>query len=307
MDPIDKATLERIYASLPEEIRELLAAPETYAAIDTIAAKYGIDGVERGLLSQATSRILLGTLKPNEYVATIIRYLDIDQSQAALIAQEINRDIFNPIKERLKELHGTEKQASDTMTEATTASAATPTKMAEPAPARPAFVVPRPSAEPAPKAPSILESKLGSAFTVRKDPLPSATPIAPVSPAKPSVSSQANPTAPAVAPAVSTPQPPLRPLAPTTAPTTTAPTRSVAPAQTTAAPAAPIPPIAPIAPMAPASAPVASVIPTTKTSPSIASPMQKLGLTESEKAGPATAPVVSLPTTKPADPYREAV
>lgn len=103
---MDNPITTAAYAALPQEIRDLITDPGTFEKIEATAGKYGLNSVETGLLAQITGTLLTGAIRPNEFVPTIADYLNMAQENAALIAQELNRDIFNDVKDALRQLHG---------------------------------------------------------------------------------------------------------------------------------------------------------------------------------------------------------
>lgn len=145
---------------LPENIQELLNSEQFIENIEHIADKNGMRPEEYGPLLRTTVRLLRGEIPATAYVAELIDVTGIPREKVALIAQEINRDIFNPIKDSLKELH------------------ATPRPVATPPPA-PIGTVPAPAAiPPAPVVSNIFEQKLGGSFRMPSS-ASSAAPVAP--------------------------------------------------------------------------------------------------------------------------------
>ncbi len=109
MDDITPQQAKTRFQNLPEIIRQTISDPATYASIEKIALIHKLTRVEAGLLAQATSMLMMGFLEPNQYIAAIMDQLSLSREDAAFIAQEINRDIFNPIKDALKEVHAMDK------------------------------------------------------------------------------------------------------------------------------------------------------------------------------------------------------
>jgi|GEM_PF-3157496 len=105
MDEITEQQTATKLAMLPQEIRDLLASPETLDIIDAIGKKHALTRVESGLLAQVTSALIIGTLKPADFLAALMDYLSIPREKAALIAQDLNGDIFSHFKESLKTIH----------------------------------------------------------------------------------------------------------------------------------------------------------------------------------------------------------
>jgi len=143
------------YRTLPQNIRDVLMDAENPLAerVAIICAHSGLDESTCDGIIRLTAYLLMGFIKPNEYVGAIMEKTDLPREKAALIAQDINRDIFNSLKEDLKSVHGVaEKHAApvDAMIlpplPGKTATLETP-KMEE----------------------NILEQKLGGAFRMKSD------------------------------------------------------------------------------------------------------------------------------------------
>lgn len=97
------------YPYLPEGVRDLLLSEKFNNPIEVIAKKYGFDEAQEIELIHTTVRLLIGTISPSQFVNSIAENTETEREQASLIAQEINRDIFNPIKDALKEVHSVDK------------------------------------------------------------------------------------------------------------------------------------------------------------------------------------------------------
>lgn len=167
MDDITPEQIAKVYPTLPVEIRELLEAPETYDRLSLVGKKYSLTKVETGLLSQVTTAVLVGLLKPNLFVPAIIDYLSVTRETAVLIAQDINRDIFNSVKAALTEVHSGVARPVIATTSGLVRAQEAPIAMVVPPPPPPIVSIP-----PHPKG-SIFEQKLGGAFRMSA-PMPDA-------------------------------------------------------------------------------------------------------------------------------------
>lgn len=112
MDDITQEQIKAQLRTLPQAVREYLADPATEDRIALIGNKYKFTKVETGLLAQVTSMLIIGLLKPTEFIASLIDYLALSRETAVLLAQDINRDIFNPVKDLLKQIHHLEQPAA---------------------------------------------------------------------------------------------------------------------------------------------------------------------------------------------------
>ncbi len=166
MDDITPEKIGKVFPTLPLEIQELLQAGERQDKTAIIGKKYGLNRVETGMLSQVVTAVLVGLLKPNLFVPAIVDFLGTSRETAVLIAQDINRDIFNSVKAALTEVH------SGVMRPV----AATPIGLVRTQEPMSAVVPPPPPVVATPAAPagSIFEQKLGGAFRMSA-PMPEAS------------------------------------------------------------------------------------------------------------------------------------
>ena len=96
---------QKTFAELPEEIRELLSDETLVERIEAIAARQGLPPMEQGFLVRICANLMKGIIAPGVFVNTIVDELDISREKAATLAQEINRDIFSPVKDALRAVH----------------------------------------------------------------------------------------------------------------------------------------------------------------------------------------------------------
>ncbi len=110
MIELTKQQLIAKVTTLPQDLQDAIAAPETLETLEVIGKKYELDVVHIGLLHRLTVKLLAGVILPQEFVASIENDLGIEHEKAMLVAQEINRDIFNRVKDALKEVHSMKPQ-----------------------------------------------------------------------------------------------------------------------------------------------------------------------------------------------------
>ncbi|OGZ06206.1 MAG: hypothetical protein A2845_00140 [Candidatus Lloydbacteria bacterium RIFCSPHIGHO2_01_FULL_49_22] len=162
-----KEDLLSIYRSLPDDLQDVIFSPQTSEYYDAIATKFVLSTAQRKSLSHQSSLLLMGVTQPQQFVIALTDELKISREQAALIAQDLNLNIFNSVKGSLTALY-TETTPS-TISGSGTASAPQATTTVE----RPIIVTPTP---PTPTRPvgSIFEQKLGGAFRM-SSPIPTPT------------------------------------------------------------------------------------------------------------------------------------
>lgn len=93
------------YNELSSELQEMLLSELTGDKIERIVVR---NNATRHMseIARLTGRVLLGVLPPNRFISALADHLQIDKQAAADVAQDINREIFFPVRESLKELYG---------------------------------------------------------------------------------------------------------------------------------------------------------------------------------------------------------
>ncbi len=111
--------LQNVFPTLPEEIKDLLLSENFNDGVSKVAQAHGCDEIQTGMLIRLTVRLLSGLIPATQFVSLITEELDISHDESAFIAQEINRDIFNPIKDALKQVHAVGSAPASTVNDAT--------------------------------------------------------------------------------------------------------------------------------------------------------------------------------------------
>lgn len=175
--------IKSVFVRLPQEIRDLITSEDFNDRIEVIAKKHGLDEDQTGALIRTTVRLLIGVIAPTQFVVAVTENIEIDREKASLIAQDINRDIFNPVKEELKQVHalpgsGASSPAPKPASPTPASAPVSPLPQVSPKPAPVSAV----SAKPAPAASaisstpplaapsqSIFEQKMGGTFRMKSD------------------------------------------------------------------------------------------------------------------------------------------
>lgn len=93
------------YKNLPPELQEFAVSEDTAQKIERISIR---NNAQRHVseIARLTGRVLVGILPPNRFISALSEHLEIDRQTATEIAQDINREIFFPVRESLKALYG---------------------------------------------------------------------------------------------------------------------------------------------------------------------------------------------------------
>ncbi len=105
--------------NIPKPVLDMLRSGDVMELTEQIAQSHGLEPQYYGALYRATVAVLKGELPPSGYVNQIIDEMELSREEAIVIAQEVNRDIFNKVKDSL--------MATQTTVQPTTPSTAIPT------------------------------------------------------------------------------------------------------------------------------------------------------------------------------------
>lgn len=159
-----KDDLRILYQSLPEALQEVILAPETFDQYAEVAKKFALSETQQTELSNQSGLLLLGITQPQQFIIALSEKLNVEREQATLIAQELNKNVFNSVKDALKEVHkGEVETKSVAPIEVPTTGPVTPV-----ASVKSTLVMPE-IAKPEPSAGSIFEQKLGGTFRMNAD------------------------------------------------------------------------------------------------------------------------------------------
>jgi hypothetical protein len=117
---------------LPKEIQNTISSAEVAKTIQAIAQKHGLHVDKTGELGDETGRVMLGVTHPKNFVANLTRRLGLSSEKATEIALDVNRQIFRPIRESLKKIHGIGERLQEAGADKKRESAATTGQTNEP-------------------------------------------------------------------------------------------------------------------------------------------------------------------------------
>lgn len=100
----------KLYEKLPQELKDALWAQDTGDSIYETCQKYEVTE-HLGEIVELTGRVLVGLVLPQEF-STEIEKLGVEKNTAELVAREINRLVFYPVKPALEQLHKMEIEVS---------------------------------------------------------------------------------------------------------------------------------------------------------------------------------------------------
>jgi hypothetical protein len=106
------------YNRLPPTVKQAIDAVETADLIQTISEAHKLHIDQMGEFSNQIGLVMLGVVKPQEFIPNLREKLKIGDEEARKIALEVNEQIFNPIRESLKQVHAMGEMAKEEEREA---------------------------------------------------------------------------------------------------------------------------------------------------------------------------------------------
>lgn len=102
-----KKQLLELYKALPKNLQEAASSQENARNIHEICTKNGITDEDAIFdVAKNTGYVFLGLLPPSEFSYILEKELELEKSKAELIASEIIRFVFLPVKDSLEVLYG---------------------------------------------------------------------------------------------------------------------------------------------------------------------------------------------------------
>lgn len=95
--------IQDYFERLPKLMQEAVTSVETYESIENIGKKYNLMVDEIGELIDQVGLVLIGLEKPSNFVNDICDRLSIKRSEAQMIADDLNREVFAQIRMRMRE------------------------------------------------------------------------------------------------------------------------------------------------------------------------------------------------------------
>ena len=95
--------LERL-EKLPPQVKDVMFSWATADKMFDIGKQHNLSIDKIGEVTNETGLLMLGVTHPNDFVGNLTERLQIDRATASKIADDINREIFAPVREHLRAL-----------------------------------------------------------------------------------------------------------------------------------------------------------------------------------------------------------
>ena len=105
--------IAQMYDNLPEDLKDAIFSVDTTSLVNMIGKKHGLAIDKIGDLANETGMVMLGVTHPNDFIGNLTDRLDVDKEKARIIAQEINEQIFKPVRESLRKIHNMREEGEE--------------------------------------------------------------------------------------------------------------------------------------------------------------------------------------------------
>ncbi|HBT81760.1 hypothetical protein A2757_03455 [Candidatus Giovannonibacteria bacterium RIFCSPHIGHO2_01_FULL_48_47] len=101
----------QLLEKLPKDLQNAISGVDTADAIESIAKKYSLLIDKMGILAEETGLVMLGITHPKDFISNLSQKLGVDRETARKIAEDINQQIFQKVRESLRKIHGIKEEA----------------------------------------------------------------------------------------------------------------------------------------------------------------------------------------------------
>jgi len=101
--PFEK--LKKQFESIPEDVRAAISSIRVVEQLQEIGKKHRLHIDKIDVLFDEAGAVMLGLTHPRDFIGKLAQKLDIDKEKAKKIAQNVNEEIFKPIRKSLKKIH----------------------------------------------------------------------------------------------------------------------------------------------------------------------------------------------------------
>ncbi|TSD03181.1 MAG: Uncharacterized protein Athens071416_242 [Parcubacteria group bacterium Athens0714_16] len=109
----EKNPLEKLYEALPKNVQEAISSVAVAEKIQEIAKRNGLHIDEAGIISDEATMVMLGIEHPNDFVDGLKNKLKLPQEKIIALARDVDKEIFEPIKESLMRIYKDQEIADD--------------------------------------------------------------------------------------------------------------------------------------------------------------------------------------------------
>lgn len=105
--------IAQMYDNLPEDLKDAIFGMEMNEIVERIGRENQLNIEQIGDLANETGMVMLGVTHPNEFIVNLAERLEVDKEKARAIAQEINEQIFKPVRDSLRKIHNMREEGEE--------------------------------------------------------------------------------------------------------------------------------------------------------------------------------------------------
>ena len=109
--PIEK--LKEHYLKLPDDVQDAISSVAIAEALQSIGEKHSLHIDQIGSLNNVVGEVMLGITKPDEFAKRLAQELPVPQGTVSLLVQDIDEQIFKPIRASLIKMSAQKTTASE--------------------------------------------------------------------------------------------------------------------------------------------------------------------------------------------------
>ena len=105
MKDLTPQQIREIYIKLPQDLKDAILGVDSTDIMRKIGEKNKLAIDKIGKMVGEAGYVMLGVTHPNEFIANLAERLEVDKEKARAIAQEINEQVFKPVRDSLRKIH----------------------------------------------------------------------------------------------------------------------------------------------------------------------------------------------------------
>lgn len=114
MSQFSSEEIQKKFALLSDDIKKAITSVDTSKSLQSIGEKYKLHIDQIGMLGEETGFVMLGLTHPTKFTSDLKNKLGLDDEIIKKIAEDVNVQIFRPIRESLKKVHSIGEGGEDT-------------------------------------------------------------------------------------------------------------------------------------------------------------------------------------------------
>lgn len=113
MKDLTPQQIREIYVKLPQDLKDAILGVDSTDIMRKIGEKHKLAIDKIGKMVGEAGYVMLGVTHPNEFIANLADRLEVDKEKARAIAQEINEQIFKPVRDSLRKIHNMREEGEE--------------------------------------------------------------------------------------------------------------------------------------------------------------------------------------------------